>query len=185
MAVLVVDCGSGMFLAGFAGLMHFAVPSSVGTPADRYAGFLLCNCDAFPQCQTVQKTGDFSVQSLVGPSFRTSSLQRLWPRSSSTTVACSFLGFAGLHFALCSFWLQTGPYARHHGRYGPEGQVCIGLVLLVTMRLALCSLRLAAGPRSSTSLRRITQVFSQVFSKSFYQCQVNSRLVTILTSQVF
>ena len=34
-------------------------------------------------------------------------------------------------------------------------------------------------------LRRITQVFSQVFSKIFYQCQVNSRLVTILTSQVF
>ena len=34
-------------------------------------------------------------------------------------------------------------------------------------------------------LRRITQVFCQVFSKSFYQCQVNSRLVTILTSQVF
>ena len=34
-------------------------------------------------------------------------------------------------------------------------------------------------------VRRITQVFSQVFSKSFYQCQLNSRLVTILTSQVF
>ena len=30
-----------------------------------------------------------------------------------------------------------------------------------------------------------TSFFSQVFSKSFYQCQVNSRLVTILTSQVF
>ena len=35
---------------------------------------------------------------------------------------------------------------------------------------------------SKLFLRRITQVFSQVFSKSFYQCQVNSRLVTILTS---
>ena len=34
-------------------------------------------------------------------------------------------------------------------------------------------------------MRRITQVFSQAFSKSFYQCQVKSRLVTILTSQVF
>ena len=32
-----------------------------------------------------------------------------------------------------------------------------------------------------------TSFFSQVFSKGFffYQCQVNSRLVTILTSQVF
>ena len=36
-------------------------------------------------------------------------------------------------------------------------------------------------------LRGTTQVFSQVFSKSFFskQCQVNSRLVIILTSQVF
>ena len=39
--------------------------------------------------------------------------------------------------------------------------------------------------RPQGGVRRITQVFSQVFSKSVYQCQVNSRLVTILTSQVF
>ena len=41
--------------------------------------------------------------------------------------------------------------------------------------------------QTSRGVRRITQVFffSQVFSKGFYQCQVNSRLVTILTSQVF
>ena len=35
-------------------------------------------------------------------------------------------------------------------------------------------------------LRRITQVFQSRFSaRFFFQCQVNSRLVTILTSQVF
>ena len=34
-------------------------------------------------------------------------------------------------------------------------------------------------------MRRKTQVFSQFFSKSLYQCQVNSRLVTILTGRVF
>ena len=40
--------------------------------------------------------------------------------------------------------------------------------------------------RPQGRVRRITQVFfSQVFSKGFFQCQVNSRLVTILTRQVF
>ena len=39
--------------------------------------------------------------------------------------------------------------------------------------------------RPQGRVRRITQVFSQVFSKSFHQCQLNSLLVTIVTSQVF
>ena len=40
-------------------------------------------------------------------------------------------------------------------------------------------------PDLKGSAENNTSFFSQVFSKSFYQCQVNSRLVTILTSQVF
>ena len=35
--------------------------------------------------------------------------------------------------ALCSLWLQTGPYACHFGRYGPEGHLRSWLVLLVAL----------------------------------------------------
>ena len=50
-------------------------------------------------------------------------------------------GVAGFfHFALCFFRLVTGPDAWRHGRFGPEGQLCRVLVLLVTMVFALCSL---------------------------------------------
>ena len=55
-----------------------------------------------------------------------------WPRSTSTTAASSFWcahrrlrqrHVQGWFFflALCALWLQTGPDARHHGRYDQEG----------------------------------------------------------------
>ena len=47
-------------------------------------------------------------------------------------------------------------------------------------------LRGPEDPPSRAMIAENNQIFfSQVFSKSFYQCQVNSRLVTILTRQVF
>ena len=47
--------------------------------------------------------------------------------------------------------MTTGPDAQHHGRYGPEGRACSGLVLLLTMHLPLCSSRLVSGPTFSAS----------------------------------
>ena len=41
--------------------------------------------------------------------------------------------------------------APHHGWYAPEGQLCSGLVLLVTTLLALCSRLLSSDPRCSAS----------------------------------
>ena len=49
------------------------------------------------------------------------------------------------HFALCSFWLVTGLDAWRLGGFGPEGQLCSALVLLVTMLFALCSLLSMTG----------------------------------------
>ena len=48
--------------------------------------------------------------------------------------------FCWFRLALCSMWLQTGPDARHLGRFGPEEHERSWLVSLVTMRLALYSL---------------------------------------------
>ena len=61
-------------------------------------------------------------------------------------------GVAGLfHFVLCSFRLVPGPDARRHGRFGPEGQLCSVLVLLVIVLFVLCSVLLTIGPRCTTS----------------------------------
>ena len=63
-------------------------------------------------------------------------------------------GVAGLfHFVLCSFRLVPGPDAWRHGRFGPKGQLCSALVLLVAILLVLCSLLLTTGPRCSASGR--------------------------------
>ena len=58
-----------------------------------------------------------------------------WPRSTSTRAAspfwCAHRRLRQRHvqgwfsfLVLCSIWLQTGPDARHHGPYGPEGFCC-------------------------------------------------------------
>ena len=52
--------------------------------------------------------------------------------------------------ALCSLLLLSGPDARHHCWYEPEGHVRRWWVLLVTIYLALYS-RLVVGPRCSAS----------------------------------
>ena len=51
--------------------------------------------------------------------------------------------------ALCSMWLQTGPYACHNGRYGPEGHSRSWLVLLVTF--SRCVSFVVVRPRCSAS----------------------------------
>ena len=52
-------------------------------------------------------------------------------------VACSWLVLrVVMKFALCSLRLSAGPNARHHGRYGPEGQFSVAPRFLDVSRLA-------------------------------------------------
>ena len=72
-------------------------------------------------------------------------------------------GDAGLfHFVLCSFLLVPGPDVWRHGRFGPEGQFCSVLVLLVIILLVPCSLLLTTGPRCTTSWPVTDQKYSYV-----------------------
>ena len=65
-------------------------------------------------------------------------------RASLTKAACTRL-------VLLVSSTSPGPDAWRHGRFGPEGQLCSVLVLLVTILLVLCCLLLTTGPRCSTS----------------------------------
>ena len=65
----------------------------------------------------------------------------LWPRSSLTLAAAyARLVLLVSLLALCSLLSLSGPDARHHGWFVPEGQFFSGLVLLVILHLALCFL---------------------------------------------
>ena len=58
-------------------------------------------------------------------------------------VAALFVGIGSGMFvllALCSLLSLSGPDARHHGWFVPEGQFFSWLVLLVILHLALCFL---------------------------------------------
>ena len=89
------------------------------------------------RAQTAQKTGDTTVQFLMvvhcahrcattgarGPSFCSfipaSWPMRLWPRSSSTTVTCSWLVLlVAVYFALFPLIVGRPRIFGHHGRYG-------------------------------------------------------------------
>ena len=78
-----------------------------------------------------------------------------WPRSTSATAASSFWcahrrlrqrhvqGWFSF-LALCSLWLQTGPDARHHGRYDQEGWF-LSTAPRIWQSLVRCSLWFDSG----------------------------------------
>ena len=116
-----------------------------------------------------------------------------------STISCSIL--ARHSSVCCPFPTQPGhPLVRPYlsKMFYHKCTLCARLPIsnssfrwiVVSAACSLLSLRGLPTHRfqnctSQPLLRRITQVFqSGFFSKSFYECQVNSRLVTILTSQV-
>ena len=164
MAVLVVDIGSGMFLAGIllrlsASLSFQAswlvwtigtvmlLPCSSSATAVVRAMLVLLVMLLFALCSHRSSPGlGCSTPEMLRTIAKINQKTTLIIRSSSTlAVACAKLVF----LPLCSLWLQTGPDACHFGRYGPEEHVRSWLVLQVTMHLA--SLFLSSRPRCSAS----------------------------------
>ena len=72
---------------------------------------------------------------------------------SSSTPPVAHAGLVLLvAFALCSFLLSSGPVARHHGRYGPDGQLrgeILADMVLMVQTAANCGF--SAVSRLSTS----------------------------------
>ena len=70
--------------------------------------------------------GDDALRAVVGRPAARSASWAVWIRRTvtSTLVACLDGLLVTLHLALCFFPCRQAQDAPHHGRYGPEGQLC-------------------------------------------------------------
>ena len=105
--------------------------------------------------------GDDALRAVVG---------RLAARSgtvTSTLVACLDGLLVTLHLALCFFPCRQAQDALHHGRYGPEVQLCRCLDGLLVIRWCRNCPAVAVHRRSSTSLscRRDSSPWSRLFGR--------------------
>ena len=75
-----------------------------------------------------------TLRSVLSARSHLPSPMRTWPRSSSTSVVWPVL-LVMMHFALCFLLLFSGPDARHHGRYEPEGFLRVFIPAVACARL--------------------------------------------------